>query len=202
MILHTITSDNIPVGAAAFDQVWQMPADTFFQYIPQVVGLYQYVCTPHIPNGMIGEFTVTNGSNTQTYVPDDNFEAYLEANGMGNGMPNDDYVTTANINTLTYLSIDNKNISDLTGIEDFISMECLWCMSNQLTSLDVSSLPNLLCLHVDSNQLTSLDIRNGNNQILGAGDFTSFGNLNLYCINVSDTAYANSQWSNQSTVDS
>ena len=62
MMLHTITSDNIPVGAAAFDQVWQMPADTFFQYIPQVAGLYEYVCTPHIPNGMIGEFTVIDGT--------------------------------------------------------------------------------------------------------------------------------------------
>ncbi len=35
----------------------------------------------------------------QTYVPDDNFEAYLEANGMGNGIANDDSVTTSNINT-------------------------------------------------------------------------------------------------------
>ena len=61
---HTITSDNIPTGAASFDQVWQMPADTFFQYIPQVAGLYEYVCTPHIPNGMIGEFTVINGATT------------------------------------------------------------------------------------------------------------------------------------------
>ena len=61
-MLHTITSDNIPVGASPFDQVWQMPADTFFQYIPQVAGLYEYVCTPHIPNGMIGEFTVINGT--------------------------------------------------------------------------------------------------------------------------------------------
>ena len=39
-----------------------MPADTFFQYIPQVAGLYEYVCTPHIPNGMIGEFTVIDGT--------------------------------------------------------------------------------------------------------------------------------------------
>ena len=62
MMLHTITSDTIPVGAVSFDQVWQMPADTFFQYIPQVAGLYQYVCTPHIPNGMIGEFTVITGT--------------------------------------------------------------------------------------------------------------------------------------------
>jgi plastocyanin len=59
---HTITSDNIPNGAVPFDQVWQMPADTFFQYIPQVAGLYEYVCTPHIPNGMIGEFTVITGT--------------------------------------------------------------------------------------------------------------------------------------------
>ena len=58
VMLHTITSENIPSGAVPFDQVWQMPADTFFQYIPQVSGLYQYVCTPHIPNGMIGEFIV------------------------------------------------------------------------------------------------------------------------------------------------
>ncbi|MDO7575524.1 MAG: plastocyanin/azurin family copper-binding protein [Flavobacteriaceae bacterium] len=62
MMLHTITSDNIPSGAVSFDQVWQMPADTFFQYIPQVAGLYEYVCTPHIPNGMIGEFTVIDGT--------------------------------------------------------------------------------------------------------------------------------------------
>ena len=64
MMLHTITSDNIPLGAVSFDQVWQMPADTFFQYIPQVAGLYQYVCTPHIPNGMIGEFIVIDGTTS------------------------------------------------------------------------------------------------------------------------------------------
>jgi plastocyanin len=63
---HTITSDNIPVGAVSFDQIWQLPADTFFQYIPQVVGLYQYVCTPHITLGMIGEFNVVNGGCTDS----------------------------------------------------------------------------------------------------------------------------------------
>ena len=63
MMMHTITSTNIPSGAVSFDQVWQMPADTFFQYIPQVAGLYEYVCTPHILNGMIGEFTVITGTS-------------------------------------------------------------------------------------------------------------------------------------------
>ena len=58
----------------------------------------------------------------QTYLPDDNFEDYLENNGMGNGISNDDYVTTANISTVTYLYINSMNISDLTGIEDFIAL--------------------------------------------------------------------------------
>lgn len=48
MMVHTITSTNIPVGAATFDQTWQAPADTFFQYVPQIVGLYEYECTPHV----------------------------------------------------------------------------------------------------------------------------------------------------------
>ena len=57
-MMHTITSTNIPEGAEVFDELWQAPADTFFQYIPAVDGLYEYVCTPHIPMGMVGSFTV------------------------------------------------------------------------------------------------------------------------------------------------
>ena len=60
--VHTVTSTNIPAGAIAFDQVWQAPADTFFQYIPQVVGLYEFQCTPHAP-GMAGSFEVKDSTN-------------------------------------------------------------------------------------------------------------------------------------------
>ena len=58
----------------------------------------------------------------QTYVPDDNFESYLEWNGMGNGIANDDSVFTSAIDTATYLDISLQNISDLTGIEDFAAL--------------------------------------------------------------------------------
>ncbi len=58
-MIHTITSTNIPAGAEAFDQIWQAPADTFFQYIPQIAGLYEYECTPHAESyGMIGSINV------------------------------------------------------------------------------------------------------------------------------------------------
>ncbi len=60
--IHTVTSTTIPSGAISFDQIWQAPADTFFQYIPQVAGVYNYVCTPHASNGMTGSFTVVSGT--------------------------------------------------------------------------------------------------------------------------------------------
>ena len=60
---HTITSTNIPNGATSFDVTWEAPADTFFQYIPQIVGIYEYECTPHIMMNMIGNFEVIDTPN-------------------------------------------------------------------------------------------------------------------------------------------
>ena len=61
--VHTITSTNIPTGAVTFDKIWQAPADTFFQYVPQIAGLYEYECTPHASMGMIGTINVIGGTN-------------------------------------------------------------------------------------------------------------------------------------------
>lgn len=62
-IIHTITSTNIPVGATSFDYIWQAPADTFFQYIPEYVGLYEYECTPHVQFNMVGTINVVQSTN-------------------------------------------------------------------------------------------------------------------------------------------
>lgn len=94
----------------------------------------------------------------QTYVPDDNFEAYLEVNNMGNGIANDDYVNTANISGVTSLDVNGQNIADLTGIEDFTALTNLNCHNNQLTSLDVSQITALTYLDCGANQLTGLDV--------------------------------------------
>mgnify|MGYP003974887189 FL=1 len=94
----------------------------------------------------------------QTYVPDDNFENYLEANGMGDGIALNDNVFTSAIDTVAYLDVSNQNISDLTGIEDFIALTILSCGNNQFTSLDVIQNTSLTYLECQVNQLTSLDI--------------------------------------------
>ena len=99
----------------------------------------------------------------QTYVPDDNFEAYLEANGMGNGIANDDSVTTANINSVTGLYIAFQSISDLTGIEDFTALLVLDCKNNQISTLDFSNNLALTTLYCNGNNITSIDVSNNTN---------------------------------------
>ncbi len=84
-MVHTITSTNIPVGATPFDQIWQAPLDTFFQYIPSKIGFYEYVCSPHIANGMIGNFTVENTNLSITNNPF-NFKPAVFPN------PSNDYI--------------------------------------------------------------------------------------------------------------
>ena len=94
-----------------------------------------------------------------TLIPDANFEQRLIDLAYDTGTP-DGSVPTANIDTVTYLSVWNKNISDLTGIEDFTALTEFNCGNNGLTSLDVSNNTALTWLHCYSNQLTSLDVSN------------------------------------------
>lgn len=94
----------------------------------------------------------------ETYVPDNVFESYLESNSMGNGIPNDDYVTTANISGVSILNISAYPISDLTGVEDFTALTYLDCSLTPLVTLDVSQNTLLSTLRCYSSQITSLDV--------------------------------------------
>ncbi|MDB4126421.1 T9SS type A sorting domain-containing protein [Flavobacteriales bacterium] len=109
---------------------------------------------------------ITVSAQTSTYMPDDNFEAWCEFHGYGDNIPNNDSISTINASFATLLPIDNVVISDLTGIMAFTGLTSLNCANNNLSSIDISFL---------GNNLTYLNV---------------MGNPNLYCITVSDTAYA------------
>ena len=83
------------------------------------------------------------GFGQLTYVPDDNFENYLETNGMGDGIPLNDSIFTSAIDTVTGLDVNNQSISDFTGIEDFFSLISFICSDNIITYLDISQNYNL-----------------------------------------------------------
>ncbi len=92
-----------------------------------------------------------------TFVPDDYFEMALIALGYDSGELNDS-VTTDNINSITSLNVHERNISDLTGIEDFIALEYLSCVNNKITKIDISNNVNLEFFDCTLNQLTDLDV--------------------------------------------
>ena len=91
-----------------------------------------------------------------TSIPDQNFEQALIDLGYDDVI--DGKVLTANINSVDSLSLYRKNISDLTGIEDFTALTYLECGRNKLTSLDVSQNTTLTYLDCDGNKLTSFDV--------------------------------------------
>ena len=153
------------------------------------------------------------GFGQKTFVPDDNFENYLESNNLGDGIQLNDSINSISIEMLMFLNVSNQNISDLTGIKDFIAIRELNCGSNQLTSLDLSQniyIDELECsfnqityldlsnnteltkIYIDDNQLTYLDLRNGNNSNII--DFYASYNPNLTCINVDNIAWSTSNW--------
>ena len=106
--------------------------------------------------------TIDDGSciyQSRTYVPDDNFEAYLESVGWGDGVANNDSVFTSSLVFVTNLTISTLSISDLTGIEAFNSLKYLYCQFNNLDSLDLSSNSALEILNAEGNSnLSYLDI--------------------------------------------
>jgi Leucine-rich repeat (LRR) protein len=153
------------------------------------------------------------GFGQQTYVPDDNFEQELINLGYDNIL--DDYVITANISYLTILYVNNKNISDMTGIEDFAGLNNLNCSYNQITTLnlndntelvyltannnnlttiDISQNNSLTNINIKGNQLDELNIQNGfNNNIT---TFLSKNNPSLTCILVDNISWSSNNWTN------
>lgn len=105
-------------------------------------------------------FVLTTNYAQLTNIPDSYFEAYLEANGMGNGITNDHLVTTANINGVITLDVSNLNISDLTGIEDFSNLTNLHCEQNELENLNISANTGLTTLYCYANNLSAIDVSN------------------------------------------
>ena len=86
--------------------------------------------------------------------PDDNFRAYLLNQSYGK----DGVITDAEINSVTYMNIDSKNVVSLQGIEYFTALEFLWLFGNSISSLDVSKNTNLTELYCNYNNLTQLNV--------------------------------------------
>ncbi|WP_281336538.1 T9SS type B sorting domain-containing protein [Flavobacterium eburneipallidum] len=106
-------------------------------------------------------FTILSSLLSQaqyTAIPDVNFEQALIDLGIDSGTI-DGKILTASVTNLKSLEVPAKNISSLSGIEAFLSLENLQCASNNLTSLDLSKNTNLTFLMCSGNSfLSTLDL--------------------------------------------
>ena len=103
--------------------------------------------------------TVIGLSNAQNVeIPDTAFLYALINEGVDtNG---DSLISYTEAEVITYLQVDDEDISDMTGIESFINLDTLYCSWNELTSLDLSNCTALKTLDCMYNQLISLDVSN------------------------------------------
>jgi uncharacterized repeat protein (TIGR01451 family) len=88
-------------------------------------------------------------------IPDPNFVTYLQ-NNFGSCMNGNQMDTTCtSITTVTKVDCNNKNITDISGIEYFDNLDTLYCFGNNLTSLN--NLPaTITILDISQNYLTTM----------------------------------------------
>ena len=103
-----------------------------------------------VPAGVFaeGEDIAIDANN----FPDDNFRRFVQQYDTDS----DGFLSQAERESVIEMNVDNREISDLTGIEHFSRLQTLNCSVNQLTELDVSKCERLFSLDCSGNQLTTL----------------------------------------------
>ena len=102
---------------------------------------------PAVPEGYIA----INEKN----FPDENFRDYVAEEWDKN---HDKYFSPSEIANAKWISCDNKEISNLKGIEFFTNIWLLECYYNNLTTIDLSHNKNLSYINCHHNQLNELDV--------------------------------------------
>ena len=112
-----------------------------------------------------------------TAIPDPNFEQALIDFGYDNIL--DGQVLTSNIVGVTNLDIPNLNISNLSGIQDFSSLNELRCHFNNINSFDFSQNNNIEFLEISGNPVNTLVLNNLSNLKELWIDFTNISSIDL-----------------------
>lgn len=131
-----------------------------------------------------------------TTIPDSKFETILIGIGIDTGSV-DGKVATDRISSVISLDINNLEITDLTGLQDFTSLKQLSCYSNKLTSIDLSKNLALTGITCRDNPITSLDV--SNNTLL---EYISCSNNKLTSLDVSKNLALNYLYCGDNTLSS
>jgi len=111
----------------------------------------------------VGEPVEINEAN----FPDATFREYVERFDTNE----DGWLSGREREKVKSISVGNKEITSLKGVEWFTALTQLYCYRNQLTTLDISKNTALVVLSCSVNKLTSLDLsQNASLEKLSCGD--------------------------------
>ena len=119
----------------------------------------------------------------RTYIPDQNFEQALVDVGYDTII--DSYIDDSNMLSVTQLDLSNKQITDFTGLEEFVNLTDLNLSGNTITSVPLVNLNQLTTLNLSNTGLTELDLSQNNN--ISSLDLS--GNTGLSCVKVNPQVY-------------
>ncbi|NNK81486.1 MAG: hypothetical protein HKO93_08295, partial [Flavobacteriales bacterium] len=104
--------------------------------------------------------TVFSSTAQYTLIPDSAFEAKLIDLEIDSEGTHDGQLLTSDAQATTVLKISSSGITDLSGIEDFTALEEFWPGFNDISSLNLSNMPQLVDLRAGSTLITSIDLSN------------------------------------------
>ncbi|MDA9569266.1 BspA family leucine-rich repeat surface protein [Flavobacteriaceae bacterium] len=139
-----------------------------------ITGLFQFNVT--------GSRVQTYQAN-RTYIPDQNFEQALIDAGYDTTI--DKYIDDSSMLGVTQLDLSNKQITDFTGLEEFVNLTDLNLSGNTITSVPLVNLNQLTTLNLSNTGLTELDLSQNSN--ITSLDLS--GNTGLSCVKVSQQIY-------------
>ena len=133
-------------------------------------------------------------------IPDQNFKNALISLGIDTN--NDGEIQLSEAQAVTSLNLQQKDISDLTGIKSFSNLTALYCGRNHLTNVDLSNMVTLRDAYLLKNNLININLDGCTNLkflYLQDNQFSSInlaGLINLQYINLDGNEFANLEISN------
>ena len=104
---------------------------------------------------MLEYIGITDVKINETTFPDSNFRNWVLSQDYGS----DGVLTNEELENVTSLDLSRLEIHDLKGIEYFFALKALNCMTNKLTTLDLSNNIALEKLNCLGNRLTTINLQ-------------------------------------------
>jgi hypothetical protein len=134
---------------------------SIFPVDPHLIKASSTVAPMKVLAGLFFCLCSTSSFAQQVHVPDANFKKCLLANEQINTNMDDQIQVSEASAFEGSISCEQMDISDLTGVEAFVSLWKLKCGSNNLTSLDLSKNTDLRSLWCANNRLTHIKFSAG-----------------------------------------